>query len=233
MKTLIILPTYNEIQNIPKLIENIFHLENSVDILVIDDNSPDGTGKLVDKIAKNNNQVKIIHRAGKLGLGSAYIAGFKYAIKNNYDLIFEMDADFSHDPKYIKNFINASKKMDLVIGSRWIKGGKVIGWPWYRFLTSWGANFATRILLGLKIKDVTSGYRCYHCKILKNLNFKEIISTGYAFQEEMIYRTQKDGFSIGEIPITFVDRKIGKSKMGSKEIISSAKAILKLAFNRN
>lgn len=232
MKTLIIIPTYNEGPNIVNLIQKIILVEKKADILIVDDNSPDQTGKLVDQIAAKNNQVTIIHRQCKLGLGSAYAAGFKYALKNNYDLIFEMDADLSHNPKDIPKFIQASEKADLVLGSRWIKNGQIIGWSWYRYCTSLGANIITRLLLNLKPKDITSGFRCYKRKVLENLNLNNVVSSGYAFQEEMILFTQKNHFIIKEIPIVFVDRKKGKSKMGLKEIFSSARAILKLVYLR-
>lgn len=232
MKYLICIPTYNEKENIKKLLAAILAQDQRIDVLVIDDNSPDGTGKLADKLAKKNSRIKVLHRQGKLGIGSAYIEGFKYALTKNYDLIFQMDADFSHNPKYLKELIRASQKYDLVLGSRWIKGGDVIGWPWYRYLTSWSANLFTRVLLSLKPRDITTGYRCYKREVLATINLSGIVASGYAFLEELIYRVQKAGFSIGEIPIIFIDRKKGQSKMTKKEIISSAKTILKLFFKR-
>lgn len=232
MKYLIVLPTYNEKENITKLLPKVLAVDERIHVLIVDDNSPDGTGQLADTLSNQNSRVEVIHRKGKLGLGSAYIAGFNYAIKNNYDLIFEMDADFSHDPKYLKKFISASNELDLVLGSRWVKGGGVVGWNWYRYMTSWGANLLTRILLSLKPKDVTTGYRCYKREVLERINLHGIVSSGYAFQEELIYRVQKAGFKIGEIPIIFVDRKIGQSKMTKKEIITSTKAIFKLFLKR-
>jgi len=232
MKKLIIVPTYNEKDNIDKIAPKVLEQDDLIDILIVDDNSPDGTGELADEMARDNSRIKVLHRKGKLGLGSAYVAGFNYGIEHKYDLIFEMDADFSHDPKYIPELIKASEEYNLVLGSRWVKGGGVEGWPWYRYTASWGANLAARLLLSLKPKDITSGFRCYHREVLEGINLHGIISSGYAFQEELIYRTQKAGFSIGEIPITFVDRKEGQSKMTKKEIITSSKAIIKLFMHR-
>lgn len=225
MNYLIVIPTYNEKENIVKLIPEVLKQDKSIDILIVDDNSPDGTGSIVGGLAKKNQQIHILHRKGKLGIGSAYIAGFKYGLKNKYDLIVSMDADLSHNPKYLPEIIAASSKYDLVLGSRWTKGGGVTGWPWHRYVMSWGANLFSRVLLRLKPKDVTTGYRCYKREVLEKIKLDTIVSTGYAFFEELIYRTQKAGFNIGEVPIIFVDRKIGQSKIDKKEIITSAKAI--------
>lgn len=232
MKKLIIIPTYNEKENITRLIPEILKLKIDTDILVVDDGSPDGTGEAVEKIARKNKHIKVMHRNGKLGLGSAYVQGFKYAIKQKYDLIFQMDADFSHQPKYLKSLIHESEKYDLVLGSRWVKGGGVTGWAWYRYVSSWSANLIARTLLSLKPRDITTGFRCYHRKVLETINLEGIVSAGYAFLEELIYRTQKAGFTIGETPIIFVDRTSGQSKMTMKEISTSAKAIFRLFFRR-
>lgn len=222
---LIVIPTYNEKENIAKLVPLILKQDKNIDILVVDDNSPDRTGELIEKLAKKNQKIHALHRKGKLGIGSAYIAGFKYGLKNKYDLIISMDADLSHQPKYLPAMISASKKYDLVLGSRWTKGGGVTGWPWHRYVMSWGANFFSRVLLKLKPKDITTGYRCYKREVLEKIGLDKITSTGYAFFEELIYRVQKAGYTIGEVPIIFVDRKIGQSKIDKKEIYSSAKAI--------
>lgn len=238
---LIVIPTYNEKENIEKLIPQILKQDKNIDILVVDDGSPDGTGELVEKLAKKNPKIHVLHRKGKLGIGSAYIEGFKYGVKseasrskargffslrrNKYDLIISMDADLSHNPKYLPAMITASGKYDLVLGSRWTKGGGVTGWPWHRYVMSWGANFFSRVLLKLKPKDITTGFRCYKREVLEKIGLDNITSSGYAFFEELIYRVQKAGFSIGEVPIIFVDRKIGQSKIDKKEIITSAKAI--------
>ena len=232
MRYLVIIPTYNEKENIGKLIPQILLQDKGIEVLVVDDNSPDKTGELVEKLAQKNKRVHIIHRKGKLGFGTAYIAGFKYAIKKDYSLIFQMDADFSHQPKYLPKMISAAKKYDLVLGSRLVRGGGVIGWPKYRYLTSKSANLFSRKLLGLKPHDVTTGFRCYNRNVLKKIDFNGIVCSGYAFLEELIYLTQKAGFKIGEIPIIFVDRKFGKSKLGIKEILTSAKSIIKLYLEK-
>lgn len=228
IKKIVLLPTYNEVENIPTLLPLILKQDKNIDILVIDDNSPDGTGEIVDKLVKKNARINVIHRKGKLGIGSAYIAGFKYALKNKYDLVFQMDSDFSHDPKYLPKLIAKSANYDLVIGSRWRRGGGVRGWPWYRFATSFSANVFTRFMLDLKPRDVTSGFRCYHREVLENIELDKIKSSSYAILEELIYNVQKGGFSIGEVPIVFVDRKLGQSKMGKKDIIDSFHSIWKL-----
>ena len=220
-KTLIIIPTYNEADNIRKIINEIFNLNLSLDILVVDDNSPDGTSNIIEEISKNFNNIKLIKREGKLGLGTAYVAGFKYALKNGYDYIFEMDADFSHDPKEIPKFLEKIKECDLVLGSRYIKGVNVINWPLSRLLLSYGANIYTRLITGMPIKDSTGGYKCFKRKVLERIDLEKIHSGGYAFQIEMNYRAWSKGFSIAEIPIIFVDRLEGKSKM-SKLIVREA-----------
>jgi dolichol-phosphate mannosyltransferase len=221
MKTLIIIPTYNEAKNIKRLIEEIFKLDLDINILIIDDNSPDGTGNIVEEVAKRDHKVNLIKREGKMGLGTAYVAGFKYAIDNKYDCIFEMDADFSHDPKEIPNFLEKIKECDLVIGSRYIKGVNVINWPLRRLILSYGANIYTRFITGLPVKDSTSGYKCFKRKVLENIDLNSIHSGGYSFQIEMNYKTWKKDFKIAEIPIIFVDRTEGKSKM-SKKIVREA-----------
>ncbi len=221
-KSLIIIPTYNELENIKKMIPDILGLyPDNMDILIVDDGSPDGTGNFVDELSKNEVKVKIIHRAKKSGLGTAYIEGFKFALKNNYDLIFEMDADFSHDPKEIKNFLNAIKFNDLVLGSRYISGISVVNWPMRRLILSYLANLYTRIITGLPIKDATGGFKCFRRKVLESINLNSIKSNGYAFQIEMTFKAWKNKFSVSEIPIIFIDRTTGTSKM-SKKIVREA-----------
>ena len=221
-KSLIIIPTYNELENIKKMIPEILGLyPDNMDILIVDDGSPDGTGNFVDELSKNEVKVKIIHRAKKSGLGTAYIEGFKFALKNNYDLIFEMDADFSHDPKEIKNFLNAIKFNDLVLGSRYISGISVVNWPMRRLILSYLANLYTRIITGLPIKDATGGFKCYRRKVLESINLSKVKSNGYAFQIEMTFKAWKNKFTVSEIPIIFIDRTTGTSKM-SKKIVREA-----------
>jgi len=220
-KILIIIPTYNEIENIEILIKEIYAIDSAIDILVVDDNSPDGTGKQVKKLKDHYKNLFLIERERKLGLGTAYVAGFKFALKNGYSIIFEMDADFSHDPKEIPNFLDALKDSDLVIGSRYIKGVNVVNWPLSRLLLSYFANKYTRFVTGLPLCDSTGGYKCFRRQVLEALNLEEIRSGGYSFQIEMNFKAWKKGFQLKEIPIIFIDRAVGKSKM-SKQIIREA-----------
>jgi len=220
-KALIITPTFNELDNIRKLIPEVLSKHDSIDVLVVDDNSPDGTGDYVEELSKNNNRVHLLRRPQKMGLGTAYIAGFKYALQNRYDYIFEMDADFSHDPKEIPNFLKAIQTYDLVLGSRYKNGVNVINWPMSRLLLSYFANIYTRVITGLRTHDATGGFKCFRRSVLEAINLDEIKSNGYAFQIEMTFKAFKKGFNIGEIPIVFVDRVTGKSKM-SKKIVREA-----------
>ncbi len=235
MKPIIIIPTYNESQNIEKLLKKIFSLNiPNLEIIVVDDNSPDNTSQIVKNIQYpiSNIQIHLITRPAKLGLGSAYLTGFKKALSLGADYIFEMDADFSHDPNDIPRMLDAAQNADMVIGSRKIPGGKVVGWNWRRKFMSNGAMWLSRLLLGLKPRDVTAGFRCFRRKVLETIPLDEIKSNGYAFQEELLYRTQKSGFTISEIPVTFVDRKEGKSKLSKKDIIEFFLIILKLKYGR-
>lgn len=213
MKTLIIIPTYNEYDNLRPLLEQIFTYAPVSDILIVDDNSPDGTGKLADEISAQNPRVHVMHRTGKLGLGTAYIAGFKYAVEHHYDAAFEMDADFSHDPRYLPDFLSAIETADLVIGSRYVKGGGTPNWSLLRRFISGGGNIFARAVLGIPVHDCTAGYRCYRRQVLESIGLDTVESQGYAFQVEMAYRVYKRGFKIVETPIIFQDRRVGKSKM--------------------
>ncbi|HOJ49650.1 MAG TPA: polyprenol monophosphomannose synthase [Spirochaetota bacterium] len=215
MKTLIIIPTYNESENIRPLIEEIKSIID-IDILIIDDNSPDGTASIVKEIQKKYSNIFLIQRKGKLGLASAYIEGFKYAIDKEYDFVFEMDADFSHNPKYIPLFIENIKDSDLVIGSRYIKGGGVLNWSKKRLFISKGGNIYAKTILGLPIKDVTGGFKCFRVSTLKKINLELIKSEGYSFQIEINYIFYKNGFRIKEVPIIFEERREGASKMSKK-----------------
>jgi dolichol-phosphate mannosyltransferase len=220
-KSLVIIPTYNEIENIKLIVPDLLGRYSNLDILVVDDNSPDGTGSFINELAKTNERVKLIVREKKMGLGTAYTEGFKYALKNSYEYIFEMDADYSHDPKEINNFLKATKDYDLVLGSRYITGVNVINWPMQRLLLSYFANIYTRLVTGMPIQDATGGFKCFRRKVLEAINFNDVKSNGYAFQIEMTYKVWRKGFKIGEIPIVFVDRTIGQSKM-SKKIVREA-----------
>jgi dolichol-phosphate mannosyltransferase len=220
-KALIIIPTFNELENIRKMIPDILGRYDNADILVVDDNSQDGTGAFVEQLTKESEHIKLIKRPNKMGLGTAYIQGFKYALQNGYDYIFEMDADYSHDPKEIKNFLEAIKNYDLVLGSRYKTGVNVINWPMRRLMLSYFANSYTRFVTGIPVRDATGGFKCFRRKVLESINFDSIKSNGYAFQIEMTFKAYKKGFRIIEIPIIFTDRFQGTSKM-SRKIVGEA-----------
>jgi dolichol-phosphate mannosyltransferase len=233
MKTLIIIPTYNELENLRPLLQALFTYAAETDVLVVDDNSPDGTGKLADEIHNENPQVHVMHRAGKLGLGTAYIAGFKYAIEHGYDAAFEMDADFSHDPRYLPDFLARIENADLVIGSRYIPGGSTPNWTFSRRLISGSGNVFARFMLGIPVHDCTAGYRCYRREVLESIDLDTIESQGYAFQVEMAYRVKQQGFKIVETPIIFMDRRVGKSKMSRKIVIEAFTYVLRTRIGIN
>lgn len=228
MKTLIVMPTYNEKENILKIIPAIRAAAGKVHILVIDDASPDGTAAIVKKMAKKDKSLKIIERKGKLGLGTAYVEGFKYAIKNKYDIVFEMDADFSHDPKFLKDFLAEMKTNDMVVGSRYVKGVSVVNWPIRRLILSKFASLYARTITGMPLTDCTSGFNCYKRKVLEAINPDTIHSDGYSFQIEMHYKAWKKGFKIKEIPIIFVDRHSGSSKLSQNIIWEAVFIVWKL-----
>lgn len=221
MRAIIAIPTYNERENIVTLVEQIQSVAPSVDILIIDDNSPDGTGKVADDLAAQNRSVHVMHRPGKMGLGTAYIAGFRYAIEQGYDLVFEMDADFSHNPDYLPRFLELAEHADLVIGSRYIEGGGTPNWAPVRKFISGGGNIFARAVLDIPVHDCTGGYRCYRTAALRTLNLNAIRAQGYAFQVEMAYNFWKSGFRIRETPIIFEDRRVGASKMSRKIFIEA------------
>ncbi len=221
-RAVVIIPTYNESDNLAKLVERVLAQDPRLDILVVDDGSPDGTGAIADRIAAENPRVHAIHRASKLGLGTAYIAGFRWALARDYDYIFEMDADFSHDPRKLPEFLEAIKNADLVLGSRYQDGQvNVVNWPMSRLFLSYSANIYARAVTGTPVFDATGGYKCFRRKVLESINLDEIQSNGYAFQIEMTFRAWKKGFRVVEIPIVFVDRTEGQSKM-SKQIVREA-----------
>jgi dolichol-phosphate mannosyltransferase len=215
-RALVVVPTYNERTNIPLLVPAILIQDPRLDVLVVDDNSPDGTGQLADDLAKNDTRVHVLHRQAKQGLGKAYIAGFKWALERGYDYVFEMDADFSHDPKFLPEFLRAVESADLVVGSRYTSGVNVINWPMSRLLLSIGANQYARIVTGLPIADSTGGFKCFRRQVLEAIALDRVRSNGYAFQIEMTFRAWKKGFRIAEIPIVFTDRVEGQSKMNRK-----------------
>ena len=232
MKTLIIIPTYNELENLQPIIKDIFSYAPETDILIVDDNSPDGTGALADEISVENPHVHVLHRAGKLGLGTAYIAGFKYAIAQKYDAAFEMDADFSHDPRYLPDFLKAIEQADLVIGSRYIPGGDTPNWSFVRRMISGCGNIFARFMLGIPVQDCTAGYRCYRREVLESIDLDTIQSQGYAFQVELAYRVMRQGFRIVETPIVFMDRRVGKSKMSRAIVIEAFTYVLRTKFGK-
>ncbi|HMI55453.1 MAG TPA: polyprenol monophosphomannose synthase [Gemmatimonadaceae bacterium] len=221
-RALVIVPTYNERFNVARLIPSILAQDPSLEVLVVDDASPDGTGAIVDGIAANNTRVHVIHREGKLGLGTAYIAGFRWALERKYDLIFEMDADFSHNPERLPEFLDAIKDADLVLGSRYQEGHvNVVNWPMSRLFLSYAANIYARGVTGLPIFDATGGFKCFRRNVLESIDLTSVKSNGYAFQIEMSFRAWKLGYRLVEIPIIFVDRTEGHSKM-SKKIVREA-----------
>lgn len=230
-KALIIIPTYNEADNIVNIINALQAIKYEgveIEILVVDDNSTDGTANLVKGF--NSPRVHLIERPGKMGLGTAYIRGFKFAIENNYDYVFEMDADFSHDPKSIPDFLDKINNYDLVIGSRYIQGIAVVNWPLSRLMISIGASYYTRLVTFLPVKDVTAGFMCYRVSSLKQINLDEVKSNGYSFQIEMKFRMWKKGFKLTEIPIVFIDRRAGVSKMSRKIVYEASFMVWKLMF---
>jgi len=221
-RALVIVPTYNERFNIARLIPAVLAQDPSLEMLVVDDASPDGTGGIVDAIAANNERVHVIHREGKLGLGTAYLAGFRWALDRKYDLVFEMDADFSHNPERLPEFLEAIKEADLVLGSRYQNGHvNVVNWPMSRLFLSYAANIYARGVTGLPIFDATGGFKCFRRNVLESIDLSSVKSNGYAFQIEMSFRAWKRGYRLVEIPIIFVDRTEGVSKM-SKKIVREA-----------
>ncbi len=233
-KSLIMLATYNEIANLPGLIEAIFTYARDVDILVIDDNSPDGTGRWCDEYAAKEPRLKCLHRPGKLGLGTATIAGIQYAIDHNYQYVLNMDADFSHDPKYLPTLFEGMDggelPIDVMIGSRYIKGGSIMGWPLKRHLMSRAVNLSSRWMLGLPTHDCSGAYRCYRTERMAQLDFDQFRSQGYVFQEEVLWRLKLLGCRFGETPIVFVNRIHGESKIDGSEVGRAMRNLLRLGF---
>jgi dolichol-phosphate mannosyltransferase len=218
---LVCVPTYNERNNLPQILPAILLQDPRLDVLVIDDGSPDGTGDLADRMAADESRIQVLHRAAKEGLGRAYLAGFRWALDAGYDYVLEMDADFSHDPKFLPAFMDAIQDADLVIGSRYSQGVNVINWPMARLLLSLGANQYAKFVTGLRVDDLTGGFKCFRRAALEAIDFSRVRSNGYAFQIEMSFRAWKKGFRIKEIPIVFTDRVEGQSKM-SKKIVREA-----------
>jgi dolichol-phosphate mannosyltransferase len=231
-KTLIVVPTYNEKDNLPSLLEALTGFPPEIHVLVVDDGSPDGTGEIAARWSADNPRVHLIRRAGKMGLGSAYVAGFRWALERDYERIFEMDADFSHDPKYVPEMLAASETADLVIGSRYLTGVNVVNWPMSRLLLSWFANRYARLVSGLPVHDCTAGFKCFRREALQAVDLGGIASGGYSFQIEMNYKVWKKGFRLAEVPIVFVDRRAGTSKMSGRIIREALLLVLRLRMAR-
>ncbi len=233
MQPVVIVPTYNERDNIEILLEELLALPVSLSVINVDDGSPDGTGDISDQwAARYPARVQVVHRAGKLGLGTAYIAGFKLALSQGYDRIMTMDADFSHHPRYIPSMLDMSGKCDLVIGSRYVKGGGTLNCTWKRKILSRGANGFAKTMLGLRALDCTAGFRCYQRKVLEAIDLDSILSNGYSFLIELIYYVQQQGFSVGEVPIIFEDRRRGTSKISHNEVYRALQTVGRLSLQR-
>jgi len=215
-KALVIVPTYNERDNLPPLAERILKLPTPVDLLVVDDNSPDGTGRIADELAAKHPQIQVLHRKEKNGLGRAYCAGFEWALVKNYEFILEMDGDFSHNPDDIPAFLKSAETADLVLGSRYRNGIRVINWPWHRLMLSMGAGMYVRFVTGLPISDPTGGFKCFRRHALQSLDLHAVRSNGYSFQIELTHKIWRQGMTIAEVPIIFTDRFQGTSKMSGK-----------------
>jgi len=229
-RALVLLPTYNEKDNVEKITGQIVAVDPRLEVLIIDDNSPDGTGQIADRLAAANPRVKVLHRPGKQGLGRAYIAGFHYGIEHKYDYILEMDADFSHQPKYLADHLKNIQSCDLSLGSRYIKGGGVENWPKTRWAISYFANLYSRVVTGLPVRDATGGFKCFRRAVLEALDLDAIRSNGYSFQIEVSYRAWLKGFVIREFPIIFVEREAGHSKFSKKIIYEAVFMVLYLGL---
>ncbi len=229
---LIIIPTYNERDNLTPLKDAIFAVRDDVHLLVVDDSSPDGTGELAEALAADDPRIHVLHREGKLGLGTAYIAGFKWALGMGYPLVFEMDADFSHQPKYIEDFIQAAQTADLVLGCRYIAGGGTEDWGLWRQFVSRAGNLYARAVLWAPFHDMTGGFKCFRREVLQTIDLDGVRSAGYAFQIELTYRAWKAGFKIAEVPIVFPDRGVGESKMSGSIVKEAVVNLVKLRFDR-
>lgn len=229
-RSLIIIPTYNEADSLEPLVSTILALDVGLEVLVVDDNSPDGTGELADRLSLELPDIHVLHRPGKMGLGTAYVKGFKWAIERGYDYIFEMDCDFSHDPSYLPAFLAEIESADLVIGSRYIRGGSTPSWGILRKLISWGGNTFARLMLRLETCDCTGGFRCYRREILQQVPWEEIRLQGYGFQVGAVYHVERLGGKVVEFPIIFKDRRVGQSKMSFEIIIEAFAYVTRMAL---
>jgi dolichol-phosphate mannosyltransferase len=230
---LIIVPTYNEAENLPRLVTEIHAVVPEVDLLVVDDGSPDGTGELAREMAARDPRIQTLHRSGKLGLGTAYLAGFRWALARGYALVLEMDADLSHQPRHLPELLAAAREADLVLGARYIPGGGTQGWTFARKLLSRGGNLYARTVLGLPYRDLTGGFKCFRREVLERIDLDSVGSVGYAFQIELTYRAHHAGFRIKEVPIIFPDRERGESKMSGRIVREAMVQVLKLRLKRS
>ncbi len=221
MRVLTIIPTFNEIESLPLTLGRLRKAVPTSDVLIVDDNSPDGTGALADQAAAADSQVFVLHRKGKEGLGAAYIAGFRWGLERGYDVLVEMDADGSHKPEQLPSLLEAVAGADLVIGSRWVPGGSVVNWPYRRKLLSRGGSTYSRIMLGLSVRDITAGFRAFRRGTLEKLDLSSVDSVGYGFQVDMTFRVARLGLKITEVPITFVERELGDSKMSGNIVLEA------------
>jgi len=231
-QTLVVMPTYNERENVPVIVPLVLAQHPGIQILIVDDNSPDGTGAIADEMAAADSRIHVLNRAGKLGLGTAYVAGFNWALERDYQFVFEMDSDFSHNPDHIPEFLEAAQEYDLVLGSRYLKGVTVINWPMSRLLLSYFANKYARIVTGLPFSDTTGGFKCYRREVLEGIDLDRIRSEGYSFQIETTFRAWRKGFKLGEITIVFSDRSEGMSKMSGKIMREAVWRVWKLRLMR-
>lgn len=233
-KPLVIIPTYNERENLPRLLERVHAALPAAHVLIVDDGSPDGTGALADEHAAADPRVHVLHRSGKLGLGTAYIAGFKWGLARDYTHLFEMDADFSHEPEALPKLLAATEAggADFALGSRWVKGGETVNWPWYRKAVSQGGSLYARTVLGVPVRDLTGGFKCFKRKVLEGIDLDGISAVGYGFQIELTYRAAKAGFRPVEVPIRFADRVAGQSKMSGSIFAEAFTLVWKLRFGR-
>ncbi len=229
---LVVIPTYNERENLEPIVKRLHAALPKAHALVVDDGSPDGTGEVADKLSAADDRVHVLHRTEKAGLGAAYVAGFQWGIERNYAVLVEMDADGSHAPEDLPRMLDALTDADLVIGSRYVPGGKVVNWPKHRWFFSWGANFYSRMALGAKVKDITAGYRAYRREVLEKLKLTTVASRGYCFQIDLAWRTIEAGFTVVEVPITFTERAIGQSKMSGDVVREALIRVTKWGLRR-
>ena len=231
-RSLLIIPTYNEIDNIHRMLETLHNLYPELSVLIIDDGSPDGTAEVVKDYQNKWDKLNIIQREGKLGLGTAYITGFRYALERDFEFVFEMDCDFSHDPKDIPILLEAAQTTDLIIGSRYINGIRIINWPMRRLLLSFFAGVYTRIITGMTVLDATGGFKCFTRKALDSLNLDKVFSNGYSFQIELNFKVWSKGLKVKEVPIVFTERRDGESKMSGGIVFEAVFAVIKLRLRK-